>query len=92
MPNTGFSSLWSSNRKLSLVFFVIALVCLPFADLIIYQVEPWQELSRMGAGMLSPHFPDWRVLIDALLITVAFALIAVVGAAISGLLLARIYH
>ena len=84
--------LFSSNRKLSFTFIVVALLCIPFADLVIYQVEPWQELSRMGQGIIQPSFPELSILADSLMITVAFALVAVSGAACLGLLLALVFH
>lgn len=82
----------SSSRNLSLAFLIVALLCIPFADLVIYQVEPWGELSRMGQGIIQPSFPELSILTDSLLITVAFALIAVSGAAFLGLLLALVFH
>lgn len=90
--STLFSFLFSSNRRLSLTFIVLALLCLPFADLVVYQVEPWQELARMGQGIIQPSFPELSILADSLMITVAFALIAVSGAAFLGLLLALVFH
>ena len=81
-----------SSRNLSLAFIVLALLCLPFADLVVYQVEPWQELARMGQGIIQPSFPELSILADSLMITVAFALIAVAGAAFLGFLLALFFH
>jgi phosphonate transport system permease protein len=81
----------NTQRKLSFLFLVLALLCLPFADLVIYQVEPWTELSRMGEGILSPSFPELSILANSLMITVSFAFVAVAGSAFLGLLLALIY-
>ena len=82
----------NSSKNLSLVFFIVALLCIPFADLVIYQVEPWDELTRMGQGLLQPSFPEFSVLAESLIVTVAFALIAVSVAAVLGLLLALVFH
>jgi phosphonate transport system permease protein len=82
----------NSSRNLSLAFLIAALLCLPFADLVIYQVEPWGELARMGQGIIQPSFPELSILTDSLMITVAFALIAVSGAAFLGLLLALVFQ
>lgn len=90
--NSLFRSLFGTHRRLSFTFIVVALLCIPFADLIIYQVEPWQELSRIGQGIIQPSFPEIQILADSLMITVAFALIAVAGAAFLGLLLALVFH
>lgn len=86
------SSMINSLRNLSLVFFIIALLCIPFTDLVVYQVEPWEELSRMEQGLIQPSFPEISVLADSLMVTVAFALIAVSGAAFFGLLLALVFQ
>jgi phosphonate transport system permease protein len=82
----------NSSRNLSLAFLIVALLCFPFADLVIYQVEPWGELARMGQGIIQPSFPELSILTDSLMITVAFALIAVSGAAFLGLLLALVFQ
>lgn len=82
----------SSSRNLSLIFLLIALLCLPFADLEVYQVEPWEELARMGQGLIQPSFPELSILANSLMITVAFALLAVAGAAVLGLCLALVFH
>ena len=87
-----FSFLFKSHRNLSVTFIVVGLLCLPFADLEIYQVDPWQELSRMGQGIMQPSFPELSILADSVMITVAFALIAVSGAAFLGLILALFFH
>lgn len=97
MPDAGLFSkllrvLFGSSRRLSLSFAVLALLCIPFADLVIYQVEPWQEFSRMGQGILSPVFPEFSILLSAVGHTLAFALIAVAGAALLGIGLAFIFH
>jgi phosphonate transport system permease protein len=81
-----------SSRNISLIFLLIALLCLPFADLEVYQVEPWEELARMGQGLILPSFPELSILANSLMITVAFALLAVAGAAVLGLCLALIFH
>jgi phosphonate transport system permease protein len=76
----------NSPRNISLVFLIVALLCIPFADLVVYQVEPWDELVRMGQGITQPSFPDLSILANSIIITVAFALTAVSGAAFFGLL------
>ncbi|CCK75524.1 phosphonate ABC transporter, permease protein [Oleispira antarctica RB-8] len=82
----------NSSRNLSLAFLIVALLCIPFADLVVYQVEPWDELARIGQGIVQPSFPELSILANSLIITVAFALIAVSGAAFLGLLLALVFH
>jgi phosphonate transport system permease protein len=82
----------NSSRNLSLAFLIVAFLCIPFTDLVVYQVEPWDELARMGQGIMQPSFPELSILVDSLMITVAFAFIAISGAAFLGLLLALIFH
>lgn len=86
---------FSSGRRLafvSLLFLVSALLCIPFADLALYQSEPGTELLRMLQGLFSPHWQDMPGLIRALGSTVAFALLAVAVAAVLGLGLAFLFH
>ena len=89
---TVIKPIFASSKNISLVFLMLALLCLPFSDLVVYQVEPWQELARMGQGILQPSFPELPILANALMTTVAFAFIAVSVAAFLGLLLALVFH
>jgi len=85
----------SSGRRLagvSLFFVCSALLCLPFADIALYPVEPWTELQRMALGLLHPDLQIWRLVLPALAQTVAFALVAVAGSAVIGLALALVFH
>ena len=85
----------SSGRRLARVsaaFLFLALMCIPFADIEIYSVEPWTELTRMGQGLLHPNMNIGSVLWLALAQTVAFALLAVAGSAAIGLCLAMVFQ
>ncbi len=85
----------SSGQRLARVsvgFVLLALCCIPFADLAIYRVEPWQEFGRMARGLVTPGWYDWPSLLSALGQTVAFALLAVVVSCVSGLALAMAYE
>ncbi|MGB1090979.1 MAG: PhnE/PtxC family ABC transporter permease [Oceanobacter sp.] len=68
------------------------LLALLFADIEIYTSEPWTELSRLGQGFILPDFSNPKALTDALLQTLAFALLAVALSAPLGLLLATVFH
>jgi phosphonate transport system permease protein len=74
--------------RVSLLLIGLGLLCLPFADLAIYRVEPWTELQRMLSGLLRPDWHNWPSLLRALVQTVAFALLAVAASSVLGLLLA----
>lgn len=79
-------------RRLSLFFSLIAIAFLFVADIHLYTPDPWQELSRIGWGLVTPYWPNASELGVSLLYTVSFALLAVSGAAIIGMLLAMWYH
>ena len=89
------SFMLSSGRRLarvSFAFLLLALMCIPFADIEIYSVEPWTELTRMGQGLLHPNMNVGSALWLALAHTVAFALLAVAGSAAIGLCLAMVFQ
>lgn len=81
-----------SYSKVSLLFVIIALVCLPFADLSIYNVDPWQELRRFGVAILNPDFGDIHTLLNALLQTLSFALIGVLFGVVCAIPLSYLYR
>ena len=68
-----------------------ALFCLGFADLSISTVEPWQQLQRIGLGLLTPRYDAHMLsadsLLSSLLNTLAFALQGVSLALVAGFLL-----
>tara|TARA_R110002072_G_scaffold283828_1_gene447494 strand:+ start:32400 stop:33884 length:1485 start_codon:yes stop_codon:yes gene_type:complete len=83
--------MWSL-RKVTTSFFVIALVCLYLSDIAVISADPWSELSRMAMGFVLPSFFSWPELIKSVITTLAFALVGVAVAAVSGLVLARFFH
>lgn len=84
----------SSHRYtlVSLGLILLALICLPFSDIEIYSVEPWQEMQRMLKGLLHPDVSTLSYALPALWQTVAFALIAVIGSACLGLIAALFFQ
>jgi len=85
----------SSARTLNwvcLALLGVALLSLIGADLAIYPVDPWQELARLGRGILMPAWHDPSVLLDAVGQTLAFALLAIAISAPLGLALATQFH
>ena len=66
-----------SHRQVSLFLICIALLCLPFADLKIYNVDPWQEIKLFASAILNPDFGDLGILLNALIQTLSFALLGV---------------
>ncbi|WP_211225067.1 PhnE/PtxC family ABC transporter permease [Oceanobacter kriegii] len=85
----------SSARRLTAIIALLAIaaaMALPFADIEVHATSPWQELGRIGLGMITPQVEDIGSLLSALMHTVAFALLAVVIAAPLGLLTALMFH
>ena len=78
----------SSVKRTSLLLLILALGLLSICDLEIHSAEPWQELGRIGFGLISPDFWATEQLLDALLNTLAFALLGVALAVPLGGLLA----
>ena len=78
----------SPLRHISWGLVVAAGLGLLFADIEIHTAEPWLELGRIGAGLLSPDFWSLELFLQALLNTFAFALLGVALAVPVGGLLA----
>lgn len=78
--------------RTSLWFVAIALFCLLFADLKITALDPWPEMRRIGVGMLTPNFLAAEYLFEALLNTVAFAVLGTAAAGLVGFALALVFH
>ncbi|PCJ43199.1 MAG: hypothetical protein COA99_07785 [Moraxellaceae bacterium] len=83
---------FSSSIKTILVLFVITLVCLPYADLDVAITSPWIVLRRILMGAITPSYPSAMELLNALVLTVQFAVVGVMAAVVVGLLLARFYR
>ena len=82
----------SSMVRISLIFICVALFCFYFADISITTRSPWLEIDRMLVGIFTPDFLAINAIGDALLKTVSFAIIGVALGAVSGFLLAQIFH
>ncbi|MCW8885132.1 MAG: ABC transporter permease [Motiliproteus sp.] len=79
-------------KRTSLWFLLIAALCLLLADLEVIRADPWMELGRIGLGLITPNFFATEALLDALLNTLAFALIGVTIANCVGFLLALLFN
>ncbi len=78
--------------RVSLAFTAIAAVCLVFADLEITAIDPWPEMLRLGAGMVTPDFLATENLLEAIAYTVAFAILGVALANVVGFVLALLFR
>jgi phosphonate transport system permease protein len=72
-------------------FFLIAAICVIFADLAITTVQPWQEMGRLLGGLITPDFYATEQLGSALLYTLAFALLGVAFGNVFGFCLALVF-
>ena len=83
---------WPGGVRTSLWFVLVALICLPFADIEVSSLDPWTDLGRLLRGFLSPSLMDSTQVIEALLATLAFAFAGVASAVICGFLLSLAFH
>lgn len=73
-------------------FLALGLIATGFADFSLAGHDPWQALTRMGAGFLRPDFSAVDDIGRALLMTVAFAICGVAVGATAGLILSPFYY
>ena len=78
--------------RASVGFVFLAAVLAVFGDFEISTLDPWTELSRMLGGAVTPDFLVTENLLEALLITVAFAFLGVALGNFSGFLLALVFR
>jgi phosphonate transport system permease protein len=83
---------YSARWKISWLFVFIAIGCLPFSDLSINTFDPLAELGRLFSGLLQPSLATIEKPLQALLQTVAFAMLGVAGGSIVGFALAQVFH
>ncbi|MBN1008449.1 PhnE/PtxC family ABC transporter permease [Amphritea pacifica] len=83
---------WPGGVRTGVWFLLVALLCLPFADLDVSSLDPWREIGRMLQGVISPQLMDPVLVTEALLATLAFAFAGVALAVICGFLLALMFH
>ena len=78
--------------RTSLWFVLVAFGCLLFADIEITTQDPWPEIKRLGMGLIQPNFAKWKQILEALMMTLAFAILGVALANFTGFLLAVVFH
>lgn len=82
----------SGLRNISLIFSIVAIICIFFADLSVLTLTPWRELSLMGQGIIHPSIWSWPGLLSAAGDTLAFAFQGVFFGALLGFLLSLFYR
>lgn len=83
---------YSPMVRTSAAFVGIAIVSLYFADISVTTYDPWLEIKRMLWGVVTPDFFAVEDIGTALIQTVSFALVGVALGAVSGFLLAQVFH
>lgn len=94
LPSAFFRNSYPRSRtvKISLLFIVIAIFCSFFSDVAITTLHPWQEMSRLARGLITPDFSDYQEIAYALLQTVAFAMLGVPLGALFGFILSLVFE
>lgn len=82
----------SKNLKLSLSFFLIALISCFFSDFSISSLEPLLELKKFSSAIFKINLLNIPSLLDALLRTVFIAVLAIFFSSIIGFILALFYN
>ncbi|MFT4928839.1 MAG: phosphonate transport system permease protein [Phenylobacterium sp.] len=82
----------SRRWHVSWLFVLIGAICLPFADLSITTYDPMAELNLLFDGLLNPSMANIEAPLQALLQTIAFAVLGVSFGAVLGFLLAQLFH
>lgn len=81
-----------SRWRVVAIAFLLALLCLPFADLAISTPSPGKVFAALAAGFLNPDFSAVSHLGQAVLLTLAIAFGGVALGALAGLGLALLWH
>lgn len=87
LPRAGISKV----RLTSIAFIAIAAACFAAADTQISTLDPWTEMGRLALGIITPDFTATDRILEALMYTVAFAVLGVVLGNTLGLLLALLF-
>ena len=82
----------SAHWKISWLFVFIAAACVPLADLSVNTYDPMAELGRLFHGLIHPSLVGIEKPFDALLQTIAFALLGVASGSLAGFALAQLFH
>lgn len=82
----------SGMVRTSLGLVAVALICVFFADLEITARNPWEEMARLGRGLITPDLAALNIVGEALLRTLAFAFAGVALGAAAGFALALAFR
>jgi phosphonate transport system permease protein len=82
----------SASRLTSIIFVAIAAACFAIGDIEVSTLDPWTEFGRMLTGIFTPDFTSTDRLLEALLHTVAFALLGVAFGNVFGFALSLVFE
>jgi phosphonate transport system permease protein len=83
---------WRSPvRIVTIGFIALGAACLAMADVEVSTLDPWTELGRFAYGVITPDFSATDRLLEALMHTVAFAILGVALGNILGFALALLF-
>lgn len=92
MQSSSKKHTYSLRWKTSWLFFFVALLCIPFADFSINTYDPMAELGRLLSGLIQPSLDNIENPFNALLQTIAFAILGVTLGCLIGFLLSLVFH
>jgi phosphonate transport system permease protein len=81
----------SPVRLTTIGFIAVAAACFAAADIEISTLDPWTEMGRLALGIVTPDFTSTDRLAEALMHTVAFALLGVAFGNVLGFALALVF-
>ena len=82
----------SRLTNFSLLLLFLGLLAASFSDLSIYASSPWQQLSLLMQGLTSPTITNWSDWRDAIIATLAFAILGVTLGGIAGFILSLLFR
>ena len=83
---------FSPSTNATLLLCLVAMVCLPYADMEIAVTSPWLEFERLLMGAVTPSYPSFPELLSAVMLTVQFAVIGVMAGIVVGFFFACFYR
>ncbi len=83
---------FASPVGVSLSILVVAIVILPTADLEIVSIDPWSEMGRFALGLITPDFSRVGELAEAIVLTLAFAVLGLVISNAAGFFLSLVFQ
>ena len=78
--------------RVTMGFVAVAVVFWLYADIEITTLNPWEEITKMAMGAVTPNFFQTDYLFSAIINTIAFAMLGVSVGNLIGFFLALAFH